>query len=110
MRLKGVEWNAFYADPEVWLEDVWHDDVILSINGEELEDDKIDNVNPKATVTIESGVVYYDENGEKSESLESVIRKWRKSQKIKTICAEIPKDQFDSVCEYLKKLGCKIIL
>lgn len=110
MKMKGVEWNAFYNDSAVWQRGVWHDDLVIAVDGYERDDD-FDKVDPKATVTIESGVVYFQEDpSEKhSASIESVIRKWRKNQKVKTICVEIPREKFQGVCEWLKKDGCKIL-
>ena len=110
MRMKGVEWNAFYNDEEVWKHNVWHDDLLITVDGYEV-DDNFEDVDPKATVTIESGVIYFqdDVDEESSASVESVIRKWRKNQKYKTICVEIPNEMFYAVCEQLKKDGCKII-
>lgn len=110
MKMKGVEWNAFYNDPIIWQRGVWHDDLLLNVDGDDIDDD-FDNIDPKATVTIESGVIYFQDepDEESSASFESTIRKWRKNQKFKTICVEIPIDMFYAVCEQLKKDGCKII-
>ena len=110
MRMKGVEWNAFFNDEEVWKPGIWFEGLVLSIDGRE-EEDVFDDLDPKASVTIESGVIYFKEDPEEkdAESFESVIRKWRKKQKFKTICVEIPNDQFSAVCDQLKKDGCKII-
>jgi len=110
VKMKGVEWNAFYNDSSVWVPNVWHDDMLISVDGQEIDDD-FDNIDPKANVTIESGVIYFSDipSEENSASVEAVIRKWRKNQKFKTICVEIPNDMFYAVCEQLKKDGCKII-
>ncbi len=110
MKMKGVEWNAFYNDPIIWQRDVWHDDLLITVDGVEI-DDEFDDIDPKAVVTIEGGVIYFesDPSEESSASVESVIRKWRKNQKFKTVCVEIPNDMFYAVCEQLKKDGCRII-
>lgn len=110
MKMKGVEWNAFYNDPLIWERDVRHDNLLITVDGKE-EDEEFDNIDPKATVTIESGVIYFDEDPdeEHSASVESVIRKWRRNRKFKTICVEVPNNILYVVCEQLKKVGCKII-
>lgn len=109
MKMKGVEWNAFYNDKEIWKRDVWHDGLVITIDGR--EEDVFDDIDPKATITIEGGVIYFQEcpSEEHSASIESVIRNWRKNQKFKTICVEIPNEMLYAVCEQLKKDGCKII-
>lgn len=109
MKMKGVEWNAFYNDPLIWERGVWHDGLLITVDGRE-EDEEFNNIDPKATVTIESGVIYFNEDPseEHSASVESLIRKWRKNQKFKTVCVEIPNEMFYAVCEQLKKDGCRI--
>ena len=110
LKMKGVEWSAFYNDPTVWQRDVWHDDLVIVVDDKEIDDD-FDDIDPKATVTIESGVIYFEEtlSEKNSSSIESAIRKWRRNQKFKTVCVEIPNEMFYAVCEQLKKDGCKII-
>jgi hypothetical protein len=110
LKMKGVEWVSFYNDPEIWKQDVWHDDLVIVVDDKEI-DDYFDDIDPKATVTIESGVIYFteDPSEEHSLSVESAIRKWRRNKKFKTVCVEIPNEMFYVVCEQLKKDGCKII-
>ena len=116
MKMKGAEWNSFFNDPTVWDRDVWHDNLIITVNGKKIlernslfeDDDDFVDVDSKATVIIESGDIYFGDDSKPS-SIKSVIRKWRRNQKFKTICVEIPNEMFYAVCEQLKKDGCKII-
>lgn len=106
MKMTGSEWNAFYNDPNVWRIHVWHDDLVIKVDGVEKDDDFV--IDPKATVTIESGVMYFDVDQNNWISIKQAIKNWRKGLKFKTVVVEIPNEMFYSVCEQLKNLGCKV--
>ena len=79
IRTTGEEFNRFYKDDEFWGSGVWHDDVVLSVDGRQVED--FDNLPPAAKVIIESGVVVFPNNDDKTEDFLKFFRQWRKAQK-----------------------------
>lgn len=109
MKIKGAEWNAFYNDNTYWADGVWFDYITLIVDGVEVCDADIDIVDPMSTVEIFDGVVYFDEDQITCLNFVQFFKNWRKEQKVKTICVEIPNELFDAVCDSLKQQGCKII-
>lgn len=107
MIVTGAEWNKFYNDSSFWKPDFWVDDLLIVVNGEEL-DDNVETVDPKAKVKIESGVVYFDEDGHQSVSLSTFLKRWRKSLLLKTVVVDVPLEMLEEVTTYLKLKGCKV--
>ena len=107
-RTTGIEWNRFYNDKDVWKGGTYHDDTVLLVDGQQVDD--FEDIPVNATVKIEAGYVVIDGiDSEKAPSLESVFKAWRKRQNTCTICVECPKDKRDAVVAAIKKDGGRVV-
>ena len=80
MKTTGAEWNKFYTDEKYWHVDVYHDDVLILVNGEEVED--YDKISDSALVDIQGGYVVLGGDTEKDPSLETYFRRWKNSKSL----------------------------
>ena len=106
VKMKGVEFNAYYHDDEYWVSGAWHDDHCIKVNGEYREDFDT-NVPDDADVVIESGVVYVPVNGEsgmeeKDISLVTHFKNWRKQNKFSFIVVTVEKGKETDVRQALR--------
>lgn len=107
-RTTGLEWNRFYADKEVWKGDTYHDDTVLIVDGQQVDD--FENIPVNATVKIEAGYVVVDGiNSENTPSMESVFKAWSKRQNTCTLCVECSRDKRDAVVAAIKKAGGRAV-
>lgn len=93
MKVKGALWKQFYNDEVFWAGH-YHDDVLITFDGEEQED--YDNPADDAEVKIESGYVYKEEDGIQLRhthdvTLVSFFRKWKKIQSTETLVITVEK-------------------
>jgi hypothetical protein len=108
VKTTGVEWNKFYHDPEFWGAEQWHDDTVIVVDGEVVEDyDMLHNDN--AEVTIESGYVILsgDSNFESGLSLEDYFKKWKGKQTTMFLVVEFPKEKHAQVLASIHAAGGK---
>ena len=52
IKMSGAEFNAFYSDPAMWPEGVYHDDQIITINGVIVDGDCTPNDNDLVSITV----------------------------------------------------------
>lgn len=105
----GAEWKRFYNDKTAWPEGFWHDDEIMTLNGEEPPEDwDLGEVADTAALSILAGVVFNAE-GDSVASLESHFKKWRKQQNTASVAVEIPKDKLDELKALVKTIGGKVV-
>ncbi|WDR21406.1 hypothetical protein [Salmonella phage vB_SenAc-pSK20] len=106
VKMKGVEFNAYYNDDEYWVKNAWHDDHCVKVNGEYREE-LDENIPDDADVIIESGTVYIPvegENGaeEKDISLVNHFKTWRKQKNFSFIVVTVKKDKLAEVREAMR--------
>jgi hypothetical protein len=105
----GAEWKRFYNDNAFWPEGHWHDDEILTVNGEEPpEDFDLGEVADTAAMTILAGSVF-NESADSYASLEGHFKKWRKLQTVASVVVEIHKGKLDELKALVKTIGGKAL-
>ena len=105
IKMSGAEFNAFYSDPAMWPEGVYHDDQIITINGVIVDDDCTPNDNDLVSIT---GGYVTDEDGGDLGTLESYIRKWRKKQNTVVLLVECDMAKVDCVKDAVKVAGGRL--
>ena len=108
VKTTGAEWNKFYNDPEYWGDGHWHDDVVIRIDGVEVEDDYADMLPDTAKVEIDGGYVYLSEGiDEPGPAMETYFRRWKKSQTTIFLSVECPREKYEAVTTAIKAAGGK---
>lgn len=80
IKTTGAEFWRFYEDEKAWPEGAWHEDTVVKVDSEVVDDYTSELLPDTAQVVIDGGVIYMDEYGDKSAAFESHFRKWRKAQ------------------------------
>lgn len=102
----GAELRAFYNDEAYWSstpnassEDVWHEEVVLKVNGIEQPDDFSINEDLKDVdrVVIVDGSVLSKSDDFKNCSFESFFKAWRKQQTTAHLAVSVPKEKLEAV-------------
>jgi len=105
-KTNGAELKAFYNDDAYWLktpasktDDIWHEDLVLMVNGVEQADDFsiTEDLKDEDQVTIVDGVVLSNRDDFKGRSFESFFKAWRKQQDTVYLAVAVPKDKQDAV-------------
>lgn len=109
IKTTGAEFWRFYNDDKFWPDGAWHDDTLVKVNGEVIDDYEPKNIPDNAQVLIDGGVIFMDEHGDENVAFESHFRKWRKAQDTESIVIECPKDKIDAVKAAIKAAGGKIL-
>lgn len=92
----GAEFKRFYGDNEWWPEGVYHDDELILVNGEAIEDlDALERIPDEAEVRIESGSVMREPRegrvmGEEVMGLDTYFHRWRRAQSKRVVVLEVP--------------------
>lgn len=108
VKTTGAEFKAYYHDDKYWVKDSWHDDHVIKINGEYVDDIVDDEIPDDAEVVIESGVVYIPtlkESGfteDKDVSLTTHFKNWRKQNKYVFLTVEVEKDKLSGVLDAIR--------
>lgn len=107
VKTTGAEWNKFYNDPQIWGKEQWHDEVIITVDGVEVED--YEALPDTAKVTIKGGYVVLsgDFPTEHSPSMETYFRNWKKAQTSIFIVVECPRENYEAVTTAIKSAGGK---
>lgn len=102
----GAELKAFYSDDQYWRktpdsgsDDVWHEDLVLVVNGAEVDDHFSieDDLKNDDQVTIVDGFVTSNIAGFKEVSFESFFKAWRKKQNTAYLSVSVPKEKLEAV-------------
>ena len=115
MKCTGKEFKAFESDATYWhpgnaeRESTYMDDVVLEINGEEVEDFEVQEFNDIDNIKIVSGHVINCTKGPMNQSLAGYFKRWKKAQTVETICVEIPKERRDEIVKTLGGMGLKVV-
>lgn len=106
----GAEFKRFYEDPAYWPDGVWHEDVLFTVDGEPAGDSyDMSKVPDGAQVTIEGGIVMGPPHDGKEPSVETLFKRWRKAQTIKTLVVEVDVSKLDAVVAAIKAAGGKAV-
>lgn len=112
-KTSGAEIKAFYRDDAYWPDDkdgnVWHDDLLLEVNGTESDDVNIDELQSSDQVKIVDGYILSHGVYKVDCSFESYFKKWRKEQNTAFISAKVPKDKLDAVKAAIKAAGGTVL-
>ena len=85
IKTTGYEFKKFYADPSIWLDDMYHEDETILVNGEPMKE----GIDPDAildtdSVSISGGYVVDPHKDifsrDNLDSLETLFKKWKKKQ------------------------------
>lgn len=113
VKTTGAELKAFYRDDAYWPDNkegnVWHEELVLKVNGVDSEDVDVEALQASDQVTIVAGWIQSDGIYDVERSFESYFKKWRKDQSTVTIAAKIPKEVLDEVKAAIKAAGGTIL-
>jgi len=109
IKTTGAEFWRFYNDEKAWPDGAWHEDTVVKVDGEVVDDYTRKLVPDGAQVVIDGGVIYMDERGDKSAAFESHFRKWRKAQDTVALVVECPAEVVETVKAAIKAAGGKVI-
>lgn len=81
VKIIGDEWNRFYNDDSLWKDGMFYDDAEIKVNGIDLSssDADISNLPIDAIIELKGGYLE-DDFGSKSYSMETMFKRWKKSQ------------------------------
>lgn len=109
IKTTGAEFWRFYNDDKFWPNGAWHDDTVMTVNGEVVDDYTRETIPDDAQVVVDGGVIFLDEGGDRSVNFDSHFRKWRKAQDTVSIVVECPTAAADAVKAAIKAAGGKVI-
>lgn len=114
VKTHGAEYKKFLDDPIFWPEAAWMEDETLTVDGVEVDPCDFDPllVGDTVAITIQGGCVYLDNNGlllDKSVSLETHFKRWRKTQDVTRILVEITQDKAQALKDAIKTAGGKLV-
>lgn len=104
--ISGKELKAFYADPNFWLDDCYHDDTEFLVNGTLCKE--LPDLADSDVVQIRDGV-FVSDNDENVISLLSAFNKWKKKQTLTQLVIELDVSKEAEVRKTLQAMGVKII-
>lgn len=103
----GEEFKRYYNDPVAWPEGWWHDDTLITVDGEDWSENDLNLMPDTAVVKIESGYVVCGDDGN-TMSMDAHFRKWRKAQNSTTLVVTVENDKLEAVKEAIKAAGGKV--
>ena len=94
LKMTGAEFKRFYADPSIWGEDTFHDDVLILVDGVNASDADIDlsQLPDSAKVDVASGEILEGMPGV-PEDLVEAVQWWRERQVSVECVVTVPKEQ-----------------
>lgn len=110
IKTTGAEWNKFYNDPKIWGDGAWHEDETMVIDDIPIDDDtNLEKLPDSSIIKLSGGVVFHPAK-EDGQSLESLFKKWRKSQSVSVFLVEVASTDTDKIKEIIKKEGGKKVI
>ncbi len=103
-----AEFRDFYNDETVWANEAWYEDLGVTINGHEVDDDIVwtnipEDLDPSSPMTISGGVIYRPKI-----DMESEFKRWRNAKTLTAIVATIPNEKIEEFKAYVKLIGGKL--
>lgn len=106
----GAEFKRFYADPQIWPDDAWHEDVVFTVNGGDPDDDfNMTMVADTDVITMRGGIVMGGPYNGKEPSIETLFRRWLKKQSTATVVIEFNASNREQVLAAIKAVGAKVL-
>ena len=110
MKTTSAEIQAFYEDKAFWPDvhakgNVWHEELILKVNGSEIANAEITDLKPNDQVSIVAGWVSAEGPYEADCSFETYFKRWRKLQNTVHLGVSVPKDKLEAVKAAIKAAG-----
>lgn len=109
IKTTGAEFWRFYNDDKFWPAGAWHDDTVMTVNGEVVDDYTRETIPDNAQVVVDGGVIFLDEDGDRYVNFDNHFRKWRKAQDTVSIVVECSTAAADAVKAAIKAAGGKVI-
>lgn len=92
LKITGAEWNRFHSDDALWPDGVYYDDVLIRVNGSEVQ--YYDDLDPNAVIEVETG---YVDVGDRQIELIDYFLSWKKDQTTDFCTFEAPKDLMQAI-------------
>lgn len=108
VRMLGAEFKRFYADPEIWGEDTFHEDVLILVDGSNATDSGIDlsEVSDSAIVEIKCGDIVEGLPGVPDDIADAAIW-WRGRQDSVQYAVMVPKSKVAAFEEAMAGIDLK---
>lgn len=109
VKTTGAEFKRFYDDKAFWPEGTWHEDEIMTVDGEEQDDGfDVDDLRNESVVRIEGGIVFGPQFDDQNEpSFEGYFKRWRKLQTTATFVVTCDIAKVEAVKSAVKAAGGK---
>ncbi len=108
----GAEFKRFYNDKEIWPDDTWAEDEVVTVDGSSFKNDDgmfdYDTIPDAAIVTVAEGYVDGPQFDGEGPSFETYFKRWKKKQTTATLIVECPLDKVDAVKAAIKAAGGKV--
>lgn len=111
IKITGVEWKKFYNDKSIWSDGAWHEDELITVDGEEATcDTDLGKVADDVAISLDGGVYFKNDESYSrgGENLEKIFRAWKKKQGDTVIVCSCPNDKVEAVKKAIKDAGGKI--
>lgn len=106
-KITGFEFKKFYYDNAEWPDDIYVDDMSLTVDGKITEDIDVSKIHDNATVVINSGLCLDYNEKDYSENLLRKFSKWRKKQEEIIVNVICNKNNLDDLKEFLNSHSMK---
>lgn len=101
----GKTWSAYYSDKTAWPKGSYHDDSVISVNGDENAD--LEKVPNAASIVITCGdVIFADGN---SQGLCEHFSTWLVNQTFAFGMFKVPKDRLEAVAAAVVAAGGSVL-
>lgn len=105
IKTTGAQWLAFYSDDAVWGPGGFHEDLLISVNGVETDNEFDDPyVKPADEVRLITGVIMDAADDPQPRDILSVFRSWNKRQVSTTVLVEVSKDKVPDLLEAIAEV------
>jgi len=111
VKTTGKEFKEFYGDDSYWQPHIWVDDIEVTANDVPFDVDARDvgDIDDKAVVRIHQGVVFFDQEAEKFQTLEKFFKGWRSKQNSQTFVISVPNEDIGIFKQVVKNHKWKLV-
>lgn len=108
-KTNGAEFKRFYLDGEFWPDGTWHEDELMTVDGEVIDGGiEAETLSDEARITIDGGCVFGPQFNENEPSLEGYFKRWKKKQTTVTFIVECDITTAESVKAAVKSAGGRV--
>ena len=109
VKTTGAEFKRFYNDKEFWPEGTWHEDELITVDGDDQEGGfDVDALRDESEVRIEDGVVFGPQFDQNEPSFEAYFKRWKKKQTTTVFVVECDIAKADAVKAAVKAAGGRV--